>query len=378
MYPWRTLTVPDGARALLIRDGRLERILTPGRHRWLDWRGRTRTAVYTVNVARLVADWAQVLETDHAELRDAHFVRVRPRPRTLALVTVNGRPDVIIRPGDSALFWRAAGEVEVEIIDLEAGLAVDPVTRDLWQSTAASLMAVRLIAPNETGLLIVDGDLTAVLGPGRHAFWTADRLVEMKVCDRRDQILEVTAQEILTKDRVSIRVTLTAVYAVADPEALYAATVDADALMYRAAQVAIREAVGGRTLDVILRERHLVDAAVDEAVRVAMTEAGVAVREVRVKDVILPGEMRDILNRVVEAEKAAEANVIRRREETAATRALLNTARLMDDNPTLMRLKELETVERLTEKVGHIELRQHADGAGLTSLVDTLLGRNGA
>jgi hypothetical protein len=78
---------------------------------------------------------------------------------------------------------------------------------------------------------------------------------------------------------------------------------------------------------------------------------------------------------VVEAEKAAEANVIRRREETAATRALLNTAKLMDDNPTLMRLKELETVERLTEKVGHIELRQHAGGVGLTSLVDTLLGR---
>lgn len=61
--------------------------------------------------------------------------------------------------------------------------------------------------------------------------------------------------------------------------------------------------------------------------------------------------MKEILNRVVEAEKVAQANLIKRREETAATRSLLNTARLMDENPTLMRLKELETLEKVTEKV---------------------------
>jgi regulator of protease activity HflC (stomatin/prohibitin superfamily) len=55
------------------------------------------------------------------------------------------------------------------------------------------------------------------------------------------------------------------------------------------------------------------------------------------KDVILPGEMKDILNQVVQAEKVAQANVIRRREETAATRSLLNTAKLMEENPLLLR-----------------------------------------
>ena len=70
-----------------------------------------------------------------------------------------------------------------------------------------------------------------------------------------------------------------------------------------------------------------------------------------VKDVILPGEMKTILNQVVEAEKIAQANLINRREETAATRSLLNTARLMEENPTLLRLKELETLEKVTEKI---------------------------
>jgi regulator of protease activity HflC (stomatin/prohibitin superfamily) len=72
---------------------------------------------------------------------------------------------------------------------------------------------------------------------------------------------------------------------------------------------------------------------------------------VGIKDLILPGEMKEILNQVVQAEKAAQANVIRRREETSATRSLLNTAKLMEGSPVLLRLKELETLEKVTEKI---------------------------
>ena len=68
------------------------------------------------------------------------------------------------------------------------------------------------------------------------------------------------------------------------------------------------------------------------------------------RDVNLPGEMREILNRVTEARKAAEAALITRREETAASRSQANTARLYESNPTLMRLRELEVLERVTEK----------------------------
>lgn len=85
-----------------------------------------------------------------------------------------------------------------------------------------------------------------------------------------------------------------------------------------------------------------------------MTNQGIELRNVGVKDVILPGDMKDILNQVVEAEKASQANIIKRLEETAATRSLLNTARLMEQNPTLLRLKELEVLEKVTEKVDRL------------------------
>lgn len=72
--------------------------------------------------------------------------------------------------------------------------------------------------------------------------------------------------------------------------------------------------------------------------------------------------MKEILNRVVQAEKVAQANLIHRREETAATRSLLNTARLMDENPTLLRLKELETLEKVTEKIDKLTVYGGLDG----------------
>jgi len=95
----------------------------------------------------------------------------------------------------------------------------------------------------------------------------------------------------------------------------------------------------------------VLDREIGDVVRAQVEEHGLAVRSVGVKDVILPGEMKEILNQVVQAEKVAQANLIKRREETAATRSLLNTARLMDENPTLLRLKELETLEKVTEKI---------------------------
>ena len=76
-------------------------------------------------------------------------------------------------------------------------------------------------------------------------------------------------------------------------------------------------------------------------------DLGLEVVSVGIRDVILPGEMKDLMNKVTEAKKAAEANLIVRREETAAMRSQANTAKLLADNPTLMRLRELEVLEKV-------------------------------
>ena len=106
--------------------------------------------------------------------------------------------------------------------------------------------------------------------------------------------------------------------------------------------------------------------------RERLGETGIEVTELGVKDVILPGEIRELVNKVVEAERVAKANLIRRQEETAATRSLLNTAKLMEENPLLLRLKELESLERLVEKVGRIDLHT-GEGQGLDALLTRLV-----
>ena len=118
--------------------------------------------------------------------------------------------------------------------------------------------------------------------------------------------------------------------------------------------------------------RGALDQELRDFVRARLGETGIEVTDLGVKDVILPGEIRELVNKVVEAERTAKANLIRRQEETAATRSLLNTARLMEDNPLLLRLKELESLEKLVEKVGRIDL--HAgEGQGFDALLDRLI-----
>ena len=227
-----------------------------------------------------------------------------------------------------------------------------------------SLVAEHVVENHEAGLLYVEGRLVERLAPGRHAFWTAGRKIEVKRLDLRPQALEITAQEMLTKDRIALRVTLTAFRRIADPERAVAVVANVDEWLYRLVQFAIREAVASRTLDEVLSAKNALDAELRAFVRERVAETGIEVTELGVKDVILPGEVRELVNKVVEAERLAKANLIRRQEETAATRSLLNTAKLMEDNPLLLRLKELESIERLVEKVGRIDL--HAgEGAGL-------------
>ena len=188
------------------------------------------------------------------------------------------------------------------------------------------------------------------------------KTVSVEVVDTRLQALEVSGQEMLTKDKVSLRINLAASYRIVEAVKARIEHKDIGQHLYRELQFGLRQAVGARELDALLANKGELDDIVFNHVRAQMAEQGLEVKSVGVKDIILPGEMKDILNKVVEVQKASEANVIRRREETAATRSLLNTAKLMDSNPTLLRMKELEVLEKVTEKIDQITVYGGLDG----------------
>jgi regulator of protease activity HflC (stomatin/prohibitin superfamily) len=366
------VTVRDGERALVTRNGRFERVLEPGRHRLLDPKRQLAAELYQVVRAEFPADRYAVLKAARPDLVADLFEAVETRAGEIAIVKLDGRPVLVLGPWSTRVYWKVATRIEVERIEVASEPKVAPRHLAMIDRSRSTYVSETVIENHEAGLLYVEGRFVERLAPGRHAFWTVDRKVEVKRLDLRPQAVEITAQEMLTKDRIALRVTLTAFRRIVDPERAVGAVADVDAWLYRLVQFAIREAVAARTLDEVLAAKNALDAELRAFVRERLAETGIEVTELGVKDVILPGEIRELVNKVVEAERTAKANLIRRQEETAATRSLLNTARLMEDNPLLLRLKELESLERVVEKVGKIDL--HAgEGRGLDALLTNLV-----
>ncbi len=370
---WTTAIVKDDERAFLRRDGRFVRLLQPGRFADFDPFGQLSVEIVKVLRAEIAPEKALLLAKTEPDVAGDNFAIVQPGPTQVAIVSMDGEPKHLVLPNTTRAFWKTLTAIDVEIIDTAETLRVDKRHLDKLDATrAGGAIVTTVVEANEAGLLYVDGVFTEQLKPGRHAFWSVGRTVRVVKADLRPQALEVTAQEILTKDRVGIRVTLTAFARIVDLEKSAAASGDVNATLYRYIQFAIREAVAARTLDEILAARDTIDREVRAYVTERAATLGAEIGEIGVKDVILPGDVRELLNKVVEAERVAKANIIRRQEETAATRSLLNTSKLMENNPLLMRLKELEALEKLVEKVGRIDLHTGAGGGGLDALLTNL------
>jgi regulator of protease activity HflC (stomatin/prohibitin superfamily) len=364
MLGLKRVKVAQYERALVYRDRNLERVLAPGKYRVRRW-GCT-VEMFDVGKPELTLPRADVLVAEARELLEPLVQIVELGDREVGLVYKNDRLTGVLAPGTRQLYWRGPVEVRVEVRDISSEYALDAntarvLTRAKGVAGASDAISTVEVPDTSVGLLIVDGELRDVLKPGLSAYWKYQRVLRMELVDLRLQAMEVSGQEILTRDKVSLRVNLTALWQVTDAVKARATVSNFVDYVYKELQFALREAVGTRTLDELLGDKGVLDREVS-ASAAKLEASGLAVRSVGVKDVILPGEMKTILNQVVEAEKLAQANLIRRREETAATRSLLNTARLMEENPTLLRLKELETLEKVTEKIGNLTVYDGLEG----------------
>ena len=168
------------------------------------------------------------------------------------------------------------------------------------------------------------------------------------------QQAEINGQEILTKDKAALRINGQAQYKVVDIEKALLQNKDYDKQLYVAFQLALREYIGGFSFDELLEKKETIAPFILKAVSDKALALGVEVTGFGIRDIILPGDVKEIMNQVLIAEKKAQANIIMRREETASTRSLLNTAKLMEDNNMLFKLKEMEYVEKIAEKISNI------------------------
>jgi len=366
----KQIVIGDGERGLLYRNRRVQAVLAAGVYRYFDPFNRIAVVVHNVARPEYGGNDAEVLMASTDSEFTRHFLVADVGTDQVGLVLKNGKLEDVLAPGTRKLYWQALVQVEVQRVWMSESLGVDAhVVARLRQLGVLSKVAVTVDVPVEsTGLLFVDGKLVRALTPGAYAFWNFHKNVAAEVIDLRVQSMEVSGQELLTRDKVSLRVNLAAGVRVVDPIAARTKVAKYGDYLYRELQYGLRKAVSAKTLDELLGDKASLDADIFAYVRGRVSELGLDVLGVGVKDVILPGEMKEILNSVVQAEKAAQANVIRRREEANATRSLLNTAKLIDESPTLMRLKELEALEKVTEKIGKLTVFGGLDSV-LTQLI---------
>ena len=330
---------------LKFRDGEFVGLLNPGR-RWVFTRfGKTRVRVVSKRDPELVDEQLDVIVKSGVLEGKAEVIDLKDRER--ALVWIDGRFSRVLGPG-LYVYWTGVRDVRVETVTIEnARLEHKDLPAIVRGADAARLLDVCKIERDHVGVLFLDGRFAGELAPGLYAFWkyAADaRVVEL---DMRESQVDVSGQEIMTADKVTLRMNAIITYVIKDARRAVSASTDVRQSLYRETQLALRSTVGARDLDAFLAGKDDLIEELETNVRDRASQLGLEVSSVGIRDVILPGDMKDLMNKVTEAKKAAEANLIARREETAAIRSQANTAKLLADNPTLMRLRELEVLQTI-------------------------------
>lgn len=355
------LTVAETERLLVLRDGHIADILGAGRH--VEKARGLETARHDLNTPEFVSDYAQALVRTRADLAAEHFTEVATGADDVAVVYRDGRAFAVVTPDQRRWFWTDAGPWTLTRQNIGADARIAPALAQRLMRSGLTAATTRTEVPaGKVAVLTIDGATPTLLEAGTYTFWNLGARYEAKLVEMRWQAREVVGQDILTRDRVTLRVNVTATYRITDALVAVGAVKDFGETLHLALQLAFRKTLGAVTLDQLLADKVSVNAEAAELVRAEMAGLGVEVGEIALKDVILPGEMREILNQVVAAQKEAEANVIRRREETNATRSLLNTAKVMAENPVMLRLKELEALEVIAGKVEWLTVHNGTEG----------------
>ena len=333
---------------LWMRNGDFHKILQPGKYRvWSRLYRPVRDVVTILNTLHTRFDHPQldVLVKEPDVARELTIVDLDDSHR--ALVWKDGRLMDILGPGRYAYFNRPYN-LSVETFDVDNMCLEHPRIDAIVNHLNANKFLQGIdVDDYEEVLLFRDGVLVRRLTRGRYIYWKGAGRITWKAIDRREQVLDISGQEIMTRDKVTLRLNLIVTYRVADALKAVGQVNDYAQALYREGQLALRAVVGTRTLDALLTDKDAIGNEVNGLLATRASEFGLSIRSVGLRDVILPGDMKVLMNQVIEAEKAAQANLIRRREETAAARSQANTARLLSENPVLARMKEYEAVAEI-------------------------------
>lgn len=362
--------IREDERGLLFREGRYVKPLAPGTYRFWSFANHEIATLKTNQPFRVPErDIEPFLQDDRLR---AELTVVDVPDYEYALHFEDGKFARLLTAGKHAFWnvWKRHEFVRVDARDPEIPPEVDVSV--LTRIGSAYVQSYE-VASHEAGLLFIGNEFERTLKPGVYRFWRGPVPALVRTVDMRQQQLDMTGQEMMTEDKVTLRLNFVCQYRIVDPlKSLEIRSFEDQ--VYVLLQLILREYVGTMKLDELLRAKQEVGSYALGKLKEKAGDYGVEFLSAGVKDIILPGDVKEILNTVLIAEKKAQANLITRREETASTRSLLNTAKLLDENETLYRLKELEFMEKICDKIGSVSL---SNGGNVLEQLNSLFSVRG-
>jgi regulator of protease activity HflC (stomatin/prohibitin superfamily) len=366
---FRRFKVRPHERGLLFREGDFVAVLRPGVRWMFDPLLKLRLDVVSTR-----EPWLHHADLDlivRSGLVGSEAIVLDLVDTERALVWIDNRFDRTLTPGRYAI-WTIDAAVRVEIVSTrDVQLVHSDLPAILGARGSAAVLDKVVVEAGHEAVVFRDGAHVATLGAGTYSFWRDVARIRAVDVDLKEQSLDIAGQEIMTADKVTLRLNALVTFRIVDPLKSVMETDGVVQALYRASQLALREIVGAKELDALLTSRDALGRELEELTRVRAAALGIEVASAGVRDVILPGDMKELLNRVTEARKAAEAALITRREETAAMRMQANTAKILESSPTLMKLRELEVLEKVADKANLTVVL--GDSGGLSDRVVKLL-----
>lgn len=363
------ISVRDNQAGFVFKNGVFVKMITAGTFHF------ARTLGYEVRTQEMSGEVVKPEGVPYQVLaRDAAFskatVRIEIPDGSLGFLYINGKLKTLADRKEY-VFWNVFEHYEVKLVSMENDEVQKEVTKQMLELVPAKYYKSISVAEGEVALLYYNNVLQRQLTKGQYSFWNYNKDVTIRLFDMKQKTMDIVGQEILTKDKIGIRMNVTCMYKIRDAVEFVEKITDLKSQLYTCVQLVIREMTGNYKLDEILEMKDNISKEIFSKLKEQESLFCVEFLSAGIKDIILPGEIQNIMNSVLVAEKTAQANVIARREEVASTRSLLNTAKLMDENKTLYRLKELEYLERICDRVGEISVNGNG---GLVEQLGRLVG----
>ncbi len=364
----KRVRINAGKVGLVFKSGNYFKVISEGKH-WLGF--NQHVLVYSLETAFASPIALELLLQNKtlAEMLDV----IEVMDNEVVLVFEKGNFKNILSAGRYA-YWKGLIKREFTRVDLSKIYITEKIDKALFSRLELSkYIRTFEVSAYEKAILLVDDVYIKTLEGGTYRFWRNDTSIKIAKTDLRQLQLQIAGQELLTKDKAAIRINFYTQYKVTNIEKALLENKDYEKQLYIAMQLILRAYVGAYTLDELLERKENIAEAVFENVKTSANKLGVTVLNCGIRDVILTGDMKEIMNQVLIAQKKAQANIITRREETASTRNLLNTAKLMEENNMLYKLKEMEYVEKIAEKIGEITVS--GNGNMVTQLKEIFSGK---